>query len=162
MREYRLLITGSRDWTDVNAIRNALAEAWRAAQPARVTLVVGRCSSGADKIAEDLWVERGLPIEAHPADWCLGRNAGPARNKHMVEQGADLCLAFVGPCTSPRCLDTPPHDSHGTAGTVQLAANAGIPTHVVRAAVPPASPAIPPVTTSPLRGPAAQNGSPAS
>jgi hypothetical protein len=45
----------------------------------------------------------------------------------MVSLGADRCLAFIGPCTSPRCRKAGPHPSHGASGCADLAEAAGIP-----------------------------------
>jgi hypothetical protein len=45
----------------------------------------------------------------------------------MVSLGADLCLAFIGDCTSPRCDIEGEHPSHGATGCASLAEAAGIP-----------------------------------
>src|SRR5262249_49674527 len=87
----RVLVTGSRAWTDRDAIRDALGEHWA---PGNV-LVTGACPNGADAIAEHLWRSWGGPVERHPADWSEGRSAGQARNAAMVALGADICLAFI-------------------------------------------------------------------
>lgn len=123
----RVLITGSRDWSDTRAIHDAL-DAY--AEPGD-TVVSGACPTGADAIAETYWRTRG-PVERHPADWSKGRGAGPARNAHMVNLGADLCIAFISDCTSPRCRIPGRHDSHGATGCARLAEAAGIPVLRVR------------------------------
>ncbi|MCO1582035.1 DUF2493 domain-containing protein [Crossiella sp. SN42] len=108
----RILITGSRDWSDVRTIRLALTKA-RKQFPGAV-LVHGACR-GADLLAAHLWCTWGLATEAHPADWHgHGRAAGPIRNRHMVALGADLCLAFLLPT------------SCGSLGCAELAEAAGI------------------------------------
>lgn len=129
----RLLITGSRDWSDADMIYAALRQAWidLGSHPDTI-LVSGACPTGADKIAEDIWESRGRPVERHPADWSKGRSAGPLRNKHMVDLGAHLCLAFIGHCTSPRCHLGGIHDSHGATGCSKLAAAANIPVREYR------------------------------
>lgn len=108
----RLLVTGSREWTEYWTMRREL---WRALQQMPgATLVHGACR-GADLMAHGIWNEWNLPTEAHPADWALGKAAGMVRNRAMVDGGADLCLAFLLP---------------GSVGTVRCAAmakNAGIP-----------------------------------
>jgi Ni,Fe-hydrogenase III small subunit len=111
----RILITGSRTWTDKDAIKQALKKAWRelGSDPGCV-LVSGNCPKGADLIAETIWRQAGMKVELHPADWKIGRAAGPVRNKLMVDLGADLCLAFVK------------DGSKGAAGCAKLAENAGI------------------------------------
>lgn len=128
---YRILITGSRDWGDEDTVRNALDAAIHiggAAIGPDVTVVSGACPSGADAIAERVASEMGCEVELHPADWnAHGRAAGPRRNAEMVNLGADICLAFIGDCTSPRCHITGKHPSHGATGCADLAEKAGIP-----------------------------------
>ncbi len=90
----RILITGSRNWTNIEAIRVALNA--QHALLGSATLVSGACPTGADAIAETHWRSLGLPIERHSADWRKhGKAAGPIRNNHMVALGADICLAFI-------------------------------------------------------------------
>lgn len=114
----RLLITGSRTWSDRLVIRDALAAVWR---PDRV-MVSGHCKQGADVLCESCWTHWGGTIEIHPADWpAYGRQAGPIRNAAMVGLGADLCLAFI--------LDRSP----GATGCVALARQAGIPVRIFSA-----------------------------
>lgn len=90
----RVLITGSRTWTDHRLIHNALDEI-RTAHP-DMLLVSGGCSSGVDAIAERWASLRGVPVERHPAEWQrYGRGAGFKRNSEMVALGAGVCLAFI-------------------------------------------------------------------
>lgn len=128
----RILVTGSRDWNDWRTLSHALLTTW---DYERITVVHGACPTGADEMAD--WVARHLmpqlevlcvDVETHPADWDKhGRKAGPIRNAEMVSLGADVCLAFIGPCTSPRCNIEGEHASHGASGCADLAASAGIP-----------------------------------
>lgn len=136
----RILVTGSRDWDDARVITHALYGVWREARESKrlITLVHGACPTGADQLADEIWTNQAPEhaIERHPADWSKGRKAGPERNAEMVALGADLCLAFIGPCTSPRCKRTDRHDSHGATGCADLAEAAGIPTRRIPAAQP--------------------------
>jgi hypothetical protein len=87
----RILVTGSRTWTDNTIIRDALT-------PFRTpgAVLVHGNARGADRIAAGIWRTWGLPTEAHTADWDThGRAAGMHRNRHMVALGADMCLAFI-------------------------------------------------------------------
>ena len=59
----RVLITGSRTWTDARAIRAALTRHYRPG----VVLVSDACPSGADAIAEAVWRELGGQVERHAA-----------------------------------------------------------------------------------------------
>lgn len=126
---YRVLVTGSRAWADETAIGEALSEAIRPVWHDRdVVIVHGACPSGADQMAHE-WAEVfGVPVERHRAqDFGPWPACGPIRNQHMVSLGADICLAFIGPCTSPRCRRPGPHPSHGASGCADLAERAGIP-----------------------------------
>jgi hypothetical protein len=125
----RILVTGSRNWTDREAIAEALLAVRDNQAPTRSTvmeLVHGDCPTGADNIA-DRWARTwGWKVEPHPADWNrYGRKAGPIRNQQMVDLGADVCLAF------------PLSDSRGTYDCMTRAKAAGIPV------VTPTSPAQP-------------------
>jgi hypothetical protein len=116
MRDLRILITGSRNWTDGDVIRGALLRAIRStnSRDQDVTVVHGG-ARGADTIAADIARRLGCQLERHPAQWQDGPAAGPRRNRHMVALGADVCLAF------------PLGESPGTRGCVELAHAAGIP-----------------------------------
>jgi YspA, cpYpsA-related SLOG family len=113
---FRLIVTGSRTWTDTTAIERALA-AILARHPEGVQLVHGACPRGADAIAA-AYAGRtpGFTAEPHPADWQrYGRSAGHRRNAEMAALGADGCVAFIRA------------GSPGATGMVQLARAAGIP-----------------------------------
>lgn len=119
MNRPRILVTGSRAWVDADTIRNALRDE---CFPGAV-LVSGACPSGADAIAERVWNGWGMTVERHPADWAkYGRRAGFVRNAHMIDLGADVCLAFIRA------------ESRGASHTLGLATDRGIRTRVWRAA----------------------------
>lgn len=129
MDYYRVLVTGSRDWADEAAVENALDAVIYASDVAsneEVVVVHGACPTGADAIADRLAREAGCRVEPYPADWSRGRRAGPERNRVMVEAGADVCVAFIGACSSPRCRVVGVHASHGASGCADLAEAAGI------------------------------------
>lgn len=111
----RILVTGSREWSDRQAIYNILVGYTNGAQGEQITLVHGDCPTGADAIANDVAELLGWTIEKHPADWALhGKAAGPKRNQEMVDLGADVVLAF------PLGL------SKGTRGCMKMARKAGL------------------------------------
>lgn len=116
----RILVTGSRDWEDGDAIWDALSdqyECWEHADCDHTyTVVSGACPTGADKLAEDAAFLRGWTVECHPAEWDrYGKRAGFLRNQEMVDLGADVCLAFIK------------NGSKGASMTARLAERAGIP-----------------------------------
>jgi len=136
MGDYRVLVTGSRDWEDVPAIHRVLDTLL--AEHGTLTLVHGACRTGADKIAHDWGLERyyatsygAVIVDPHPADWrpdgVFDKSAGFKRNAAMVALGADLCLCFLMPCSDSRCRIAVEHGSHGASHCADLAEKAGIP-----------------------------------
>ena len=115
----RVIVSGSRTWDDVDEIHDALDAMWLLwyeTQTEPFILVHGACPRGADRLADE-WAAStdGVFAERHPADWSMGRHAGPLRNQHMVNLGADHVLAFI--------KDNSPGASH----LVRQARKAGIP-----------------------------------
>lgn len=113
----RIIVTGSRDWTDQGAIERAL-DAILTRHPEGLVIVHG-AARGADTIAAT-WADRrraaGVTPEPHPADWHRhGRAAGMIRNREMAALGATGCVAFQL------------NGSPGTAGMIQAARAQGIP-----------------------------------
>lgn len=112
----RVLVTGSRDWTDGDVVFGALYRARSEGGAGDVVVIHGDCPTGADALA-NLWAHRrpGVRVERHPADWAThGRRAGFLRNKAMVDAGADVVLAFIK------------NGSRGASMTARLAEEAGL------------------------------------
>jgi hypothetical protein len=92
----RVIITGSRGWTDRGRISERLAQL----EPGGCVIVVGYDPEkdrpkGVDRIAYQEAQKLGLLVEPHPANWdVLGKAAGFMRNEEMAALGADLCIAF--------------------------------------------------------------------
>jgi hypothetical protein len=130
----RVLITGSRTWTDWPLIRVELRNLVMQAQGQEIVVVHG-AARGADTIAGAIARRMGLTVEEHPVThevWArVGRRAGHVRNAHMVALGADLCLAFLCPCVQEKCNRTEAHPTHGAEQCVKLARDAGIPVREV-------------------------------
>jgi SLOG family YspA-like protein len=131
----RILVTGSREWDNWRAVYWTLSSLQSACPGQRITLVHGG-ARGADAIAEQAAQYLGWAIERHEADWdANGKAAGAIRNQAMADAGADLCVAFVRPCSLTRCKRpgaTRPrrpgaHITHGTADCIKRAKSAGIP-----------------------------------
>lgn len=126
MKPIRVIVTGSRSWTDHAAIWGALDLVAEAARATGAPLVLAHgCAMGADQLADE-WVlarrRAGWPVEVerHPADWKkYGRRAGMVRNSAMLRPGADAVLAFI--------LDR----SKGATQCADLAEAEGIPTQRV-------------------------------
>lgn len=109
----RILVTGSREWTDDSIIYRALA----AHPPIALSLdlsnvVVHGKAPGADMIADHWAHQFGWLTEPHPAkDFPSPRS----RNQYMVNLGADVCLTFAARWNS------------GTGMCARMARRAGIP-----------------------------------
>jgi YspA, cpYpsA-related SLOG family len=97
--DYRILITGSRSWTDRDQIAFELGRAIgeSGAEMRDIVLVHGACPSGADAMAAALAMACGYRQEAHPADWrpggVLDRSAGFIRDG---SRGATHCAGLAG------------------------------------------------------------------
>ena len=112
----KILVTGSRTWTDVGVLEFALRRVCAAYDPQAIVIVHG-AAQGADLLAAKYAHRHDLRTERHPADWQrYGKAAGVIRNAEMVAAGADLCLAFIR------------DGSRGATHCADLAEKAGIPT----------------------------------
>jgi YspA, cpYpsA-related SLOG family len=106
----RILVTGSRTWTDQSGLRLALFREI-IADDGR-TVVVHGAARGADTMADRYARMTGCQPEPYPAeDFPSPRD----RNQHMVDLGADVCLAFATSWAS------------GTGMCARMARRAGIP-----------------------------------
>lgn len=114
----RILLCGSRDWTDLNALNRVLDHVGP-----DVTIVHGTGVTELEALLAEETAKRGLPTVAVPVEWSkYGDNARNVRNRHMLGMGIDQVIAFR--------LDGP---SPGTDHLIQLATEVGIPVHVVHA-----------------------------
>lgn len=110
--EMRVLVCGSRDWTDQEVIYETIRSL-----PDDTVIVCGD-ASGADYFARNS--PRSSGITVFIADWGkYGKRAGPRRNQAMLDSGVDLVLAFSRQPVTP-----------GTADMLARARKAGVPTFV--------------------------------
>lgn len=115
----KILVCGSRDWTDERAITDALLP-YQAGFPSD-PLVIHGAARGADEIAAWIAENLGLPTRAFPADWKThGKRAGFLRNLQMLDEEPDLVIAFQR------------NGSRGTQHTIDEARRRGIPVEVHR------------------------------
>lgn len=115
-RLFKVLICGGRNYQDREKVFRYLDDI-DAVQ--RIDVVIdGHCrvwdadsrtyvDSGADRWANEWCIARGRTPSRHPADWNLGRAAGPIRNKYMLTLDPNVVVAFPG--------------GAGTASTVEQA-----------------------------------------
>ncbi len=131
----RILITGSRQWSSVDAIHLAI-DRWMldTGNGPRSCILISGGARGVDRIAEEYAAASAMQIEQHLADWDgpAGKGAGMVRNLEMVKLGADVCLAFISKCDMDRCAKSPVHGSHGASHCFNAARKAGIPVRLYR------------------------------
>jgi YspA, cpYpsA-related SLOG family len=119
---HRILITGSRGWSDKETIKNAILGALPGFPNDGDAVVIHGGARGADRLAADICASYQIPVEVHEAEWTshgvFNAAAGQQRNQRMVDAGADACLAFWD------------GHSRGTLDCINRAKEAGIPTMV--------------------------------
>lgn len=119
MKPFRILVTGSRRWTDTKLLAETLTKAIKD-HYSHVIIVHGGCPQGADALAELFAQRNNIPTEVHPAKWKIhGTRANFIRNQEMVDAGADLCIGFIMGA------------SLGAKHCVKAAQKAGIPTTTI-------------------------------
>lgn len=94
----QVLITGSRNWSSLSAIVDALGGFCNdyGTIPTGIVLISGACPTGADKLCEKFWEAHGGVVNRFPANWeKYGRRAGFVRNAEMVDLQPDICFAFI-------------------------------------------------------------------
>jgi hypothetical protein len=97
----KILVTGSREFTDRVRIATALEEVIREQDPERVRdpgflTVIHGGARGADTIAGEIAAARGCRVEVFPPAYDrFGPEIAPfIRNSQLVGERPDLCLAF--------------------------------------------------------------------
>lgn len=106
----RILITGGRSFTDERLL---FAQLDRLHDAHSFSLLIHGDARGADRLAGDWALQRGIEVLSCPADWRRhGRAAGMLRNKQMLKYEPELLVAFPG--------------GTGTKNMITLARDAGI------------------------------------
>lgn len=115
----RVLITGSRHWTNRDKIKSVLCTL---RSKGSAVVIAHGCCRGADVIAGGVAEGLGFRVERFAVDHRLDGPwpaAGPRRNQRMLTKfQPDLVLAF------------PKGESKGTRGCIKLAQALGIPVEV--------------------------------
>lgn len=110
-----VLVCGSRDWTDREAIERALGAVAAKLPPSLDVTVLHGAARGADQLAGEVANDYSFTVREFPADWRrYGRRAGFVRNIQMLDEQPDLVLAFQR------------NDSRGTQHTIDQARRRGI------------------------------------
>lgn len=102
----RVLVCGGRTYDDRDMLNRTLLEL-------APDVVIQGGAFGADRMAQEWAAANSVPFVTYPANWKLGRKAGPIRNEFMLRDSRpDLVVAFPG--------------GRGTADMVGRAKEAGI------------------------------------
>lgn len=110
---FRVIVAGSRTFTDYERLKKVLDEALRKRAQDGVVIVSGT-ARGADQLGERYAEERGYAVERFPANWQeYGKAAGFIRNKQMAEHADGLMAFWDG-------------QSKGTHNMIQLAVEYGL------------------------------------
>lgn len=139
----RIVITGSRSWTDAQRLADVLLDTWHDATEDGYTgilLTHGAADRGADALAHTWALEHHIPTDTHPADWpgpCAD-NCPPGHRK--TARGRDYC-PMAGHRRNQAMIDLAPllvvafshQNSRGTADAIRRARKAGIPVHLITA-----------------------------
>ena len=117
----RIIICGSRDWTDKHTIHREI-DRLLARYGSELVIIHGVCETGADMIANDYCIEKDIRIIPFPAKWKRqGKAAGPIRNQRMIDEGKPQGVVAFDLGGTP-----------GTAGMINKAHAAGLPVIVIK------------------------------
>jgi hypothetical protein len=107
----RLVIAGSRNFDDYDLLESTLnefIEFHSIGDPDPGVLIISGLAKGADLLGVEYAYQKGYRVEKFPANWKLGRGAGPKRNLEMAKS-ANACIVFWDGI------------SRGTANMIELA-----------------------------------------
>jgi len=95
MTDKRIIIAGSRSFTDYNMLKTEVDKYLEYNTNKEDTIIiVSGTARGADQLGERYAREKGYRLERYPANWDLyGRSAGYRRNEQMGKI-ADLAILF--------------------------------------------------------------------
>lgn len=94
-----VIVTGGRNYDDIQKVFEVLDDE----APEKV---IQGGAKGADDIAAQWCMERGVECQTYNADWATyGRAAGPIRNKQMLEENKKAkVLVFPGGAGTANCV----------------------------------------------------------
>jgi hypothetical protein len=116
----RVIITGDRSWRCDDLAKRVVGRLVARYGKEGLEIVHG-AAGGVDSAFDNAAIDARIGKDPHPADWRLGKRAGPKRNRDMVKKGADLCIAVH------KFL----MNSKGTKDCRRQAIEAGIPTWLI-------------------------------
>jgi hypothetical protein len=115
--DFKVIIAGGRDFQDYELLARKCDMLFSNRKP---TAIISGLARGADLLGKQYAEERGIPVLEFPANWNkYGKAAGFFRNRQMLN-AADALVAFWD------------GRSHGTKHMIDIAAEQGLPTRVIR------------------------------
>lgn len=110
----KVLVCGGRDYQNRKYLFDSLdAIHYHEGVNEKISIVIHGANRGADTLADEWALSRGVQPVRCPANWTrYEKAAGPRRNRLMLLLQPDLCIAFDG--------------GDGTTRMVELAHSAGI------------------------------------
>ena len=119
MDDYRVIIAGSRSFSNYELLREHCLSLLQEKMRAHRVIIVSGHAQGADILGERFAKEQGLTVELHPAKWrALGKAAGMIRNADMARDSDALIAFWDG-------------KSRGTAHMISFARRRGLEVSVV-------------------------------
>lgn len=119
MDDYRVIIAGSRSFSNYELLRNHCLFLLQEKMRTHRVIIVSGHAHGADTLGERFAKEQGLTVELHPAKWkALGKAACIIRNAEMA-RASDALIAFWD------------GKSRGTAHMINFARRRGLEVSVV-------------------------------
>jgi hypothetical protein len=86
----RAIVCGGRDYDDAQMVERVLTKL-------APTAIAHGDARGADRLADAWAVRHSVLVTRYPANWTVGRKAGPLRNQRMLEDfKPDYLIAFPG------------------------------------------------------------------
>lgn len=116
--DLRVIVTGDREWVDYWLLCHELDRL-------HISELHHGDARGADRLAQQWALEKGVPSRAHRADWAqFGKAAGPIRNVVMLEAAKpDAVIAFKDSFGA--------NPNGGTEHMVKIACAAAVPVRLI-------------------------------
>ncbi len=92
----RLIIAGSRNFENYQLLESSLDEFIERnsiGDPDPGVIIISGLAKGADLLGVQYAKQKGYQVEEFPANWKLGRSAGPKRNLEMAKS-ANACIVL--------------------------------------------------------------------
>lgn len=94
MKEIRLAIVGSRDFTNYNVLKIAISDVFYKNDAFKIKEIVSGGAKGADSLGDRFAKENDIPIKLFLPDWDkYGKSAGFRRNQ-LIVGNCDVVFAF--------------------------------------------------------------------